>query len=105
MPEQACRVDRLYHYFLNGEVDVAAIRSGGLLPLSARAESARWQQIEAARPGLYRDFYARYFEPVLRLPCRNSGNFVTPIDFRLLPGLPPARLARVALPLSAIKQG
>ena len=82
-----------------------AILSSGLLPLSARPESERWQLLERARPGLYREFYALHFEAVLRRPYRNSGVFLTPIDFRRLPDLPLARTARVALPVSAIDQG
>lgn len=102
MTEQACRTDRLYHYLLSDEADLAAIVASGLLPLSARPDSARWQMHEAARPNFYRDLYALFAEPVLQRPYRHSGIFLTPIDFRRLPGLAPTQLARVVLPLSAI---
>jgi hypothetical protein len=101
---QVCRTDRLYHYLINGEEALSAILAAGLLPLSAMPESPRWQQLASVRPGFYRDLYAQFAEPVIRRPYSNSGIFLTPIEFRLLPGLALATALRIAVPLAAIER-
>ena len=97
-----CRTDRLYHYLLGEPPDVAPILAHGLLPLSAMPQSAKWRAVEAARPGIFRSLYGLFAEPVLGSEYRNSGVFLTPIDFRLLPDMTLALAPRVALPLSAV---
>ncbi len=74
----------------------------GLLPLSAFPDSPRFQQIQQWNPTFYQEIYARWAEPILRRPYRNSGIFLTPIDFRRLPDLRRATMARIAVPLDAI---
>lgn len=101
---QVCSTERLYHYLLNGEESLPAILANGLLPLSAMPESSRWRQLEAEHPGFYRGLYAQFAEAVLRRPYSNSGIFLTPIDFRLLPELALVRVARISFPLDAIER-
>ena len=100
---QVCSTDHLYHYLINGEAVLSAILANGLLPLSAFPEGQRWRDLEAMRPGFYREIYALFAEPIVRRPYSNSGVFLTPIDFRLLPDLILARVTRIALPLVAIE--
>lgn len=101
---QVCRTDRLYHYLLNGEAVLPEIMANGLLPLSAFPEGPRWRELEALRPGFYRHLYAQFAEPVIDRPYSNSGIFLTPIDFRLLPGLILSTALRIAIPLAAIER-
>ncbi|MHB9146559.1 MAG: hypothetical protein ACYC5Y_14670 [Symbiobacteriia bacterium] len=65
-------------------------------------ESARWQQLQLTRPHLYEEVYQQIGAPVIHRPYSNSGVFLTPIDFRVLPDLPLARMARIAIPAEAI---
>ena len=85
--EIVCSTTHLYHYLFNPKEDVLdSFLENGIRPLSDFPESERWQQLEAEMPGFYRDLYAMMAEPVLKKPYQNSGIFITPIDFRLLPG-------------------
>lgn len=98
-----CSTDRLFHYLLGGEEVLDSILERGLLPLSAFPESERWQQIEQVRPGFYQWIYETFAEPVVRKPYTNSGVFLTPIDFRLLPDTSLYKVARIVIPLSTIE--
>ena len=91
-----CSTDRLYHYLLGERADLAPILDHGLLPLSAMPQSARWQAVEAARPGIFRSLYGLFAEPLLGSEYRNSGVFLTPIDFRRLPDMTLALAPRLA---------
>ncbi len=97
-----CSTDHLFHYLLNGEGALEAILERGLLPLSAIPGSARWRRIEQEQPGFYRAIYATFAQPALQRPYRHSVVFLTPIDFRRLPDLPLATVARIVLPLSVV---
>lgn len=92
-----CRVDVLYHYMLGGQEALPGILERGLLPLSAFPESERWRQLEP----FFRSLYAEWAEPLLG-PFRNSGVFLSPIDFRQLPGSVLHNRTRIAVPLDAI---
>jgi len=97
-----CSTERLYHYLLGDGTDLTAILEQGLLPLSSRPDSARWQELEAWRPGFYQQVFEDFARPVLNVPYTNSGVFLTPIDFR---SMPTARLRdrpRFAIPLDAV---
>lgn len=97
-----CSTDCLYHYLLGEPAAAASILRTGLLPLSAMPDSARWREIEAARPGVFEQLYGLFAEPILRQPYRNSGVFLTPIDFRRLPETHLALAARFAVPVAAL---
>lgn len=94
-----CSTTHLYHYMLGGETHLDSILAGGLQPASAFPESERWKQTES----LYRNLYAALMEPVLKRPFTNSGVFLSPVDFRAIPGHKMARLGRIAVPVGAIE--
>ncbi|HUF39578.1 MAG TPA: hypothetical protein VMN57_13715 [Anaerolineales bacterium] len=82
-----CSTTHLFHYMFNP--DPAAERSfleAGIRPLSDFPDSERFKQLQEHMPGFYENLYRMFAEPVLQKPYPNSGIFVTPIDFRLLPG-------------------
>ncbi|NUM46713.1 MAG: hypothetical protein HUU38_18570 [Anaerolineales bacterium] len=82
-----CSTTHLFHYLFNPEEDVLeSFLTQGIRPLSDFPESDRWKQLEAHIPGFYKNLYAMFAEPVLQKPYPNSGIFITPIDFRQLPG-------------------
>lgn len=82
-----CRTDRLYHYlFQADEGRIASMLEAGLQPLSAFPDSPRWREIQEVQPGFFERLYEMVAAPVLDRPYDNSGVFLTPIDFRLLPG-------------------
>ena len=97
-----CSVDRLYHYMLSGARDLGSILEHGLLPLSARPESDRWKQMESGRPGFFEWIYEAFAKPIVQLPYRHSGVFLTPIDFRDMAGVKIADLPRIVIPLDAV---
>jgi len=87
MAIKVCSTTHLFHYMFNP--DQAAIDSflnNGIRPLSDFPESERWKQLEAEMPGFYENLYRMIGEPVLGVPYKNSGVYITPIDFRMLPG-------------------
>ena len=92
----------LFHYALDSAGDLDAIVSEGLRPLSDFPESERWRAIEAESPGFFERVYALVAEPVLGVPCAGSGVFLTPIDFRLLPGSLLQERGRLRIPISRI---
>jgi hypothetical protein len=86
MSKTVCSSTHLYHYTFNP--DPAAVDSfltNGIRPLSDFPDSERWKQLEALMPGFYENLYRMIGEPVLGLPYTNSGIYITPIDFRLMP--------------------
>ncbi len=84
---QVCSTTHLFHYSFSADAEhVSAILDTGIRPLSDFPDSPRWRELEAEMPGFYRRLYSMLAEPVLGLPYTNSGVFVTPIDFSLLPG-------------------
>jgi len=64
---------------------VDSFLQNGIRPLSDFPESERWKELEEHMPGFYKNLYKMMAEPVLKKPYSNSGVFITPIDFRLLP--------------------
>jgi hypothetical protein len=100
---RVCSTTHLYHYFFEpaaGALD--SILEDGIRPLSDFPASERWKQLEEHIPGFYRNVYESIAAPVLEQPYANSGIFVTPVDFRLLPGVPLHDQARFAIPIEQI---
>ena len=96
---EVCREEEVvYHYVLSDVADAPSIVAHGLLSLSAMPESRRRQAIEATLPRCFRSLFGPFAEPILRRPYRTSGVFLTPIDFRRMPGAWPAKAGRFALP-------
>jgi hypothetical protein len=93
----------LFHYALHSASHLDAIVREGLRPLSDFPESERWRAIEAEVPGFFESVYARVAEPVLGTPYERSGVFLTPIDFRLLPGSLLEERVRLRIPLERIE--
>lgn len=106
--ERVCAIDRLFHHFIAGKAGdgqheaASRIIANGLRPLSDVPDSERWQQLQAALPGFYELLYRYVAEPVLKRPYTNSGVFLTPIDFRKLPGSLLHGRPRFAIPLDAV---
>lgn len=106
-PRRGVALDRVPHgspdhYLLGEPTNLAPILDHGFLPLSAMPQRAKWQAVEAARSGIFPSLYGLLAEPVLGSEFRNSGVFLTPIDFRLLSDMTLALAPRVALPLSSV---
>ncbi len=81
-----CSTTHLFHYIFNPNREALdSFLQNGIRPLSDFPESERWQQLEEQMPGFYKKLYNMMAEPVLQKPYANSGIFITPIDFRLLP--------------------
>ena len=93
---------RLFHYALTPQSDFEEIVHDGLRPLSDFPESERWRQIAAELPGFFERVYELVAAPVLETPYANSGIFLTPIDFRALPGSLLHDRPRVAVPIDRI---
>lgn len=99
---KVCSTDCLYHYMLRGDNSLKLVLKNGLLPLSCFPESDEWKRLEEALPGFYKTIYETFAQPVIQKPYSNSGVFLTPIDFRLMPGSLLTRHARVVVPLEAV---
>jgi len=81
-----CSSTHLFHYMFNPDQDsMDSFLQNGIRPLSDFPESERWKELEEQMPGFYENLYRMIAEPVLQKPYSNSGIFITPIDFRLLP--------------------
>jgi hypothetical protein len=93
----------LFHYAVVRNADFDAILRDGLRPLSDFPDSERWQEIEQHAPGFFERLYGLVAEPVLRRPYEGSGIFLTPIDFRLLPGTLLHDRARLRIPVNRIE--
>jgi len=100
---RVCSTSQVYHALLNPEFDrLEAIVRDGLRPLSDFPESERWQQLEREMPGFYRNLYAMVAEPVISKPYSNSGIFVSPIDFQLLPDSFMYNRTRLSIPIARL---
>ena len=100
---EVCSATHLFHYFFSDDTSARAdMETDGLRPLSDFPDSERWQQLEAQMPGFYRNLYAMMAEPVLGTPYRNSGVFVTPIDFRGVTGTYLSDKPRYRIPIERI---
>lgn len=87
MAQMVCSTTHLYHYLFNPDESVLeSFLTQGIRPLSDFPDSERWKQLEAHVPGFYKNLYAMMAELVIQKPYPNSGIFITPIDFRKLPG-------------------
>lgn len=95
----------LFHYAVVAEADFDAILREGLRPLSDFPDGDRWQEIERHAPGFFEQLYAFVAEPVLDRPYERSGIFLTPIDFRLLPGTLLHERSRLRIPVERIEEG
>ncbi len=82
-----CSATHLFHYLFDPDPEALdSFLKKGIRPLSDFPASERWKQLQEHMPGFYKELYAMMAEPVLKKPYVNSGIFITPIDFRLLPG-------------------
>lgn len=100
MTTLVCSTARLYHYLFNPAPEMlASFLEHGIRPLSDFPDSPRWQQIQEHMPGFFENLYQTFAAPVLKKTYANSGVFVTPIDFRLLPGTYLHQKPRFNLPL------
>lgn len=100
---RVCSTTHLYHYFFEPEAGALdSILEDGIRPLSDFPASERWRQLEEHVPGFYRNVYELVAAPVLEQPYTNSGIFITPIDFRLLPGAYLHDKARFAIPIDRL---
>jgi hypothetical protein len=105
MPSTVCSTTHLYHYLFNPTDDaVDSFLKHGIRPLSDFPDSPRWKQLQENRPGFYENLYKMMAEPVLQKPYVNSGIFITPIDFRLLPGTYLHNKPRFNIPIGRIDQ-
>jgi hypothetical protein len=95
----------LFHYAVVPDADFDAILRDGLRPLSDFPDRERWRQIEEHAPGFFETLYGLVAAPVLGQPYERSGIFLTPIDFRLLPGTLLHDRARLRIPVDRIDQG
>lgn len=87
MTSTICSITHLFHYLFNPNEDALdSFLTNGIRPLSDFPDSERWKQLQEHRPGFYEALYEMFAAPVLQKPYPNSGVFITPIDFRLLPG-------------------
>lgn len=100
-----CRTDVVFHYLLGGPGRAAEIIENGLRPLSDFPTSERWLQIQAEQPGMFEQLYERFAEQVIGRPYENSGVFVTPIDFRRMPGSALESVERFAIPVGSLDPG
>lgn len=104
MLQRVCSTDTLYHYLFNPETQVvASILENGLRPLSDFPESSRWKQIQSVYPEFFEWIYREFAESVLKAPYVNSGIFLTPIDFRRMPGSLMYDKLRINVPLERIE--
>lgn len=89
--------DLLYHYLLGGSEPQSTLR-----PLSDFPDSERWLAVQRTVPGHYEALYRAWAEPVLLRQYPNSGVFLTPIDFRQVPGASLSDGSRVDIPLESV---
>jgi hypothetical protein len=100
---RVCSTTHVYHAMLNPEFGrLEAILRDGLRPLSDFPDSERWQLLEQQMPGFYRNLYSAIAEPVIQKPYGNTGIFVSPIDFQLLPGLFMKDRTRLKIPIARL---
>ncbi|MBI3166018.1 MAG: hypothetical protein HYZ24_15155 [Chloroflexi bacterium] len=100
---RVCATDFVYHAFLNpNDGQRESVLEKGLRPLSDFPESERWKQIEAHMPGFFENLYNDIAKPVVQKPYANSGVFIAPIDFQLLPGSLMYNKTRLKIPITRI---
>lgn len=99
-----CETQYLFHYSIQAVSEgMTGIMKDGLRPLSDFPDSERWQQIESAVPGFYKMLYEQMGGlKIIQKPYTNSGIFLTPINFRKLPGSLFYDKPRLRIPLSRI---
>lgn len=101
---RVCSTTHLYHYFFEPDSDALdSILEEGIRPLSDFPDSDRWIRLEEHIPGFYPSVYELIAAPVLDQPYTNSGIFITPIDFRLLPDSSLHERARFRIPTERIE--
>ena len=101
---QVCSTNTFFHTLLNtGDEIIDSILENGLRPLSDFPESERWQQINQQMPGFFENLYEMIAKSVLQKPYLNAGIFVSPIDFRLMPGSILYEKTRIKIPISRIE--
>lgn len=100
---QVCSTDFVFHALLNPELErIDSILTNGLRPLSDFPDSERWQEIQREMPGFFEGLYDMVAKSVIGKPYMNSGIFVSPIDFQLLPDSFMNNKTRVRIPISRI---
>lgn len=100
---RVCSTTHLFHYLFNPESEaMQSFYDTGIRPLSDFPESERWQQLETHMPGFYLKLYEQIAQPILDRPYANSGIFITPIDFRKLPGTYLHEKPRFDIPIERI---
>lgn len=100
---RVCSTEYVYHNLLNpSDGLIESILQYGLRPLSDFPDSERWQQIESQMPGFFEQLYTDIAAPVVGKPYMNSGVFVSPIDFQLMPGSLLFNRTRVKIPVSRL---
>jgi len=100
---KVCATTHAFHTFLNPhDGQLESVFEKGLRPLSDFPESERWQQIQQAMPGFFENLYEMIAKPVLQKPYSNSGVFISPIDFQLLPNSIMHNRTRIKIPFSRI---
>ncbi len=98
-----CSTEFVFHALFNlRDGLIESILKNGLRPLSDFPDSERWRRIETHMPGWFEKLYREFAQPVIQRPYLNSGVFVSPIDFRLLPDSLMHNKARVKIPVSRI---
>jgi hypothetical protein len=106
---RVCSTTRLYHYFLNPSTAIDSVLVQGLVPLSQQKITARGRARVRAwvdrtlRLYFMRRLLLRHVKAHLGQKPTNSGLFLTPIDFRLIPGSLLEGRTRVAVPVEAIE--
>lgn len=99
-----CSTEFVFHNFFTPDPSlIESVLHLGLRPLSDFPESERWQQIEKEVPGFFERLYDDIAAPVIGKPYQNSGIFVSPIDFRLLPGSYFFDRPRVRIPVARLE--
>ena len=99
-----CSTTHLFHYLFNpNEETLNSFLQDGIRPLSDFPDSERWQELETYMPGFYENLYNMMAKPLIQKPYTNSGIFITPIDFRLLPDTYLHDKPRFRIPVERIK--
>ncbi len=100
---QVCSTDYVFHNFFNPDPAlIDSVLETGLRPLSDFPESDRWQQIQQFQSDFFEQLYNGIAAPIIKKPYTNSGIFVSPIDFRLLPDSYLYDKPRVRIPVSRL---
>jgi hypothetical protein len=101
---RVCSTEYVFHTLLDPKDGIIeSILENGLRPLSDFPDSERWQQIVHQMPGFFENLYQEIAYPVIRKPYSNSGVFVSPIDFRLMPESFMHDRTRVKVPVSRLE--